>query len=443
MRGREFLARLREEVLIGDGALGTLISERGLGRDTGYERLNLTHPEFIRDLHAAYLDAGAKVIETNTFGANRTKLVLSAPAARELCGQEVSDLNRAGVALAREAAGDHAYVAGSVGPLADHRGPLDTPPLTDDEVSELFREQIVALADAGADLLILETFTDLHQLLLALGVARKHTDLPVVCQLAFHERGHTYAGVHVSEAVAALTGAGADVIGANCGRGVRCVKAAVEEMTRSGDHLVSAYPNAGLPAFVAASPLLGRGFGPDDTAAGAPAVAMLSYEVWQRDYAGERDVLGRAITLDGVSHTIIGVMPARWDAFAPVRADVWFPLALDLAPGSPGAAPAVEVLARLRADVSPDAVNRELDGLDTFLAATASRLNAGRRFVVLTFQSLEDRIVKHTFRDLGRGGPEGPLVRVLTRHPLTPSDDEVRGNPRSRSAKLRAVERIS
>jgi 16S rRNA (cytosine1402-N4)-methyltransferase len=87
-------------------------------------------------------------------------------------------------------------------------------------------------------------------------------------------------------------------------------------------------------------------------------------------------------------------------------------------------------------------VNRELEGLDGFLAAAAGRLAAGRRFVVVTFHSLEDRIVKHTFRALGRGGDKEPLVRVLTKHPLTPSDDEVTGNPRARSAKLRAVERI-
>jgi 16S rRNA (cytosine1402-N4)-methyltransferase len=87
-------------------------------------------------------------------------------------------------------------------------------------------------------------------------------------------------------------------------------------------------------------------------------------------------------------------------------------------------------------------VNRELDGLDEFLAAAANRLAVGRRFAVVTFHSLEDRIVKHTFRALGRGGDAGPLVRVLTKRPLTPSDDEVAGNPRARSAKLRAVERM-
>jgi methionine synthase I (cobalamin-dependent)/5,10-methylenetetrahydrofolate reductase len=243
MRGRDLLARLREEVVIGDGALGTMIGERGIGRETNYERLNLTRPDFIKDLHAAYLEAGAQVLETNTFGANRTKLALFQFA------DDAAAINRAGVALAREVAGGRAYVAGSVGPLAEGLGRHEADPLTDDQVRDVFREQIVALADAGADLLILETFSDLDQLLLALEVAKKETDLPVVCQMAFHERGHTYGGVHVLTAVEALTRAGADVIGANCGRGVRCVVSAVEAMTASEAPLVSAYPNAGLPEY--------------------------------------------------------------------------------------------------------------------------------------------------------------------------------------------------
>jgi methionine synthase / methylenetetrahydrofolate reductase (NADH) len=253
MRGREFLARLREEVLIGDGALGTMFSERGVSRDTACERLNLTHPSVVKDLHAAYLAAGAQMIETNTFGANRTKLVLEpGDAGANLCARDLGDINRTGVALAREAAGTGAYVAGAIGPLAERAAQQghDHPPLTDDQVRDIFREQAVALADAGADLLILETFTDLHQILLALAAAKKHTDLPVVCHLAFHERGHTYTGVHASTAVEALVAAGADVVGTNCGRGVRCVMAAVEAMTRAGEALVSAFPNAGLPAYV-------------------------------------------------------------------------------------------------------------------------------------------------------------------------------------------------
>jgi putative ABC transport system permease protein len=119
----------------------------------------------------------------------------------------------------------------------------------------------------------------------------------------------------------------------------------------------------GLPAFLGVSPQLGRSFGPADASPGAPAVTMLSHQTWQRDYGGSEEVLGRAITIDGVSRTIIGVMPVRWDAFAPVRADVWFPLALDLAPGSTGAVLAVELMARLQPDSSVDAVRNELDEL--------------------------------------------------------------------------------
>jgi homocysteine S-methyltransferase len=242
----EFLTRLREEVLIGDGALGTLISERGIDRETSFERLNLTQPEFIKDLHASYLDAGALVLETNTFGANRTKLLLHS----SLEADQVAEINRAGVALVRQVAGDRAFVAGSVGPLAERAGPFENTPPTDDEVRELFREQIVALADAGADLLVFETFIDLNQLLLALETAKKHTNLPIICQMAFHERGHTFGGVHATTALEALTRGGADVVGANCGKGVRCVMAAVEAMTGTSDVLVSAYPNAGLPTYV-------------------------------------------------------------------------------------------------------------------------------------------------------------------------------------------------
>ena len=242
MRGREFLERLREEVLIGDGALGTMLSERGIGRETAYERLNQSNPGLIQSIHGAYLEAGSRVLETNTFGANRTKLgTLRSP-------DEVAALNRLGVALAKAVAGDRAYVAGAVGPLAGAHGPYESTPPGDDEVREIFTEQIVALAEGGADILVLETFTDLRQLLLALEVAKK-TGLPVICQMAFHERGHTQSGVHVLSALEALTAAGADVIGANCGRGVRCVAGAAAQLTQHSDCLVSAFPNAGLPEY--------------------------------------------------------------------------------------------------------------------------------------------------------------------------------------------------
>jgi homocysteine S-methyltransferase len=244
MRGKEFLERLRAEVLIGDGALGTMLSERGLTQGVCCERLNLLNPEAVKELHASYLSAGTQVLETNTFGANRTKLSPSPGS------DDVVAINRAGVLLARDVAGSRAYIAGSIGPLASRQSPHEILVLTEDDIRELFREQIVALAEAGADLLVLETFTDLPQLLLALESAKKHTDLPVICQMAFHERGHTFGGVHATVAAEALGQAGADVIGANCGKGVRCVVAAVEMMAAAGDWPISAYPNAGLPEYV-------------------------------------------------------------------------------------------------------------------------------------------------------------------------------------------------
>jgi homocysteine S-methyltransferase len=243
MRGREFLERLRQEVLLGDGAMGTMLRERGFGLDVCLERLNLTHPQVVQEIHQEYFQAGAQVLETNTFGANRTRL-------GDRHAAEVRDINRAAVALLREVVGQRAYVAGSVGPLAPRHLGRESLPLSDDEIRDLFREQIEALAEAGADLLMLETFSDLHQLLLALETARSCTDLPVVCMLAFHERGHTYTGVHVRSAVEALEAAGADVVGANCGRGVRCVAAAVKVLTAATDRPVAAYPNAGLPEYV-------------------------------------------------------------------------------------------------------------------------------------------------------------------------------------------------
>ncbi|VTS04064.1 bifunctional homocysteine S-methyltransferase/methylenetetrahydrofolate reductase [Tuwongella immobilis] len=243
-RGSEFLARLREEVLIGDGAIGTLLSDSEHRPDLRPERLNLLQPQLIREIHSAYVNAGAQLLETNTFGANRTKLgSLNHP-------QEVAEINSVAAELAKSAAGDQAYVAGAVGPLRMTLTPDQTVPHTDDEIREFFREPIVALANGGVDLLLLETFSDLRQLLLAIEVAKTVTDLPVIAQMTFQEHGHTLTGVTVAQAMDSLVQAGADVIGSNCGRGVRCVISAVETMARSGDCLISAFPNAGMPQFV-------------------------------------------------------------------------------------------------------------------------------------------------------------------------------------------------
>jgi methionine synthase / methylenetetrahydrofolate reductase(NADPH) len=317
MRGKEFLARLREEVLIGDGALGTMLSERGAAGESSY------------DLHTTYLQAGATVIETNTFGANRTKLALRGGA------DGVGAINRAGAALAREVAGENAFVAGSIGPLATHAGQHDVDPLTDDEIRDIFREQVVALADGGADVLLFETFSDLSHLLLGLETARKHTDLPVMCQLAFHERGHTYTGMHVSAAITALTAAGADVVGANCGRGIRSVFTAVEAMVTSGDWLVSAYPNAGLPEYVDGRYLFG-----------APLPYLTEMAVRMADL-GVNLIGGCCGTTPEYIRRIAELLKGRKPARRKIAPAAIAPQAAELPPATEPAPPAGSILDRL------------------------------------------------------------------------------------------------
>src|SRR5262245_16117350 len=166
--------------MVGDGAMGTLIYSKGVPITASYDQLNLTAPGLVRSIHRDYLQAGAEFLETNTFGANRLHL-------RDYgCESEVAAINYQGGKLAREVAGDRAWVGGSVGPIRSrqHEERLLSP----EEKSEIYREQIVALADGGVDAIVLETFSDLDDLLLALRIARESSGLPVVCQMTFDEQ---------------------------------------------------------------------------------------------------------------------------------------------------------------------------------------------------------------------------------------------------------------
>lgn len=236
----EFLKALDERVVVGDGAMGTQIYAKGVPLGRSYDELNLSRPDLVREIHREYLEAGAEVLETNTFTANRLRL-----RAFGLDGK-VRDLNLAAARAARDVAGRGAFVAGSVGPLTgiarDEQAPAD------EEKGEVFLEQCRALADGGCDALILETFTDLEELKVALAAA-KTTGLPVVCQLAFVERSKTPLGVSEGEALRELEAAGADVIGANCTVPHRTVQT-LERLGRQTRARLSAYPNAGLPQFV-------------------------------------------------------------------------------------------------------------------------------------------------------------------------------------------------
>ncbi|MFL5726860.1 MAG: bifunctional homocysteine S-methyltransferase/methylenetetrahydrofolate reductase [Chloroflexota bacterium] len=251
MDGRQrFLARLADGPLLADGAMGTLLFAGGVPQRACLDELATTRPELVGSIHRAYLEAGADVIETATFGANRVRL-----AAFGLAG-DAHRFNRAAARVAREArdvVGRDALVAGSIGPLgAPTRDLLH---LDEPRIREAFREQIDALLEGGVDLLVLETFVDLRHLLIAADEARRATaDLPIVAQLTFGEELELADGSTPAAAAAALMReAPVDVVGVNCGAGPQACLEALErfgpvEMDRDGPAPGrSILPNAGLP----------------------------------------------------------------------------------------------------------------------------------------------------------------------------------------------------
>jgi methionine synthase I (cobalamin-dependent) len=235
-----FLDRLQNEVLVGDGAIGTMLYAKGVGLEANFEHLNLVRPELVLELHGEYIAAGAQLIETNTFGANHTKLAAIG------LDKRVRDINLHGARLARQAA-HGAFVAGSVGPLVRARG--EERELGADEMREIFREQCLALAEGGVDLFIIETFSDLEQLKIALQAARE-TGLPVIANMAFLEGGRTAGGIEAGQVALELTAAGAAVIGANCGAGPLEILRNIERMALVTDLPLAAYPNSGFPEYV-------------------------------------------------------------------------------------------------------------------------------------------------------------------------------------------------
>lgn len=243
MTALSFRTRLTDPApLLADGAMGTLLHATGLGMDENFERLNLTRPDLIEGVHARYLAAGADVIETNTFGANRYKLAE--------CGLEdqVAAVNRAGVEIARRAAADRpAFVVGSVGPLGVGLQPFGR--LKADDARAAFDEQIAALAAAGIDALLCETFTDLAEIQIALAAARAIApDLPVLCEMTFTADDRTLTGYLPGRVAHDLYTAGADVIGVNCSGGPAQIARVLYAMKQAEPAArFSAMPNAGFP----------------------------------------------------------------------------------------------------------------------------------------------------------------------------------------------------
>jgi homocysteine S-methyltransferase len=246
------LDRLAAGPLLADGAIGTMLYAAGASLDESFDALNLSRPELVLDTHRAYLDAGADLLETNSFGANRFKLEAFGLADR------VKEINKKAVRLAREAreiTGRPALIAGSIGPTGRTLAPLGV--VTPEAVRAAFREQIEALLEGGVDLLVLETIGSLDEMEEAVGAARDACDLPIVASMTFAEDGRTIGGNSPEEVAARLYGLGVAAIGANCSVGPQRLLPVAEALVRSlqdqgGDiPAVSCMPNAGWPAHVA------------------------------------------------------------------------------------------------------------------------------------------------------------------------------------------------
>ena len=243
MRRAELAAFLRERPRVSDGAIGTALYTGGIAARRSFEDLNRSDPDRVRSIHAAHLSAGAELISTNTFSANRCKL------ARHGLASEVAAINAAGAAVARSAAGSSRLVFGSVGPSGEVVGPFDEERAA--AIRTAFSEQIAALLAGGVDGLLIETFTSLPEALLALGAAREAApEIAVIVLLTFSEQGTTLFGVSPDQAARALAEAGADAVGSNCGVGPESTLGALERMGEAVELPLVAQPNAGIPARV-------------------------------------------------------------------------------------------------------------------------------------------------------------------------------------------------
>ena len=231
---------LRSRVIVGDGAMGTYLHQLGVPVGISHEELNVSNPDVVGDVHRQYIEAGAEAIETNTYSAQRWKLE------KYGLGGKAEDINAAGAAVARKAAAGRAWVLGAIGPF--RTGPGRAVPGASARRRD-YEEQIGALLGAGVDGLILETFYDLEELSMVLRLARKRSDLPVICQFAVEDPARTPDGVPLAEAFRRLIGEGADVVGLNCRGGPSAMIRAFAELPRLGVPY-SVFPNAGLPDYV-------------------------------------------------------------------------------------------------------------------------------------------------------------------------------------------------
>ena len=236
---KPFLEHLDKAFVIGDGAMGTQLYSKGVFLNRCFDELNLSRAPLVREVHQEYLWAGAEILETNTFGANRIKLEPHGLADR------VRDINISGVQIAQEVAQGSAYVGGSIGPLGIRLEPYGK--LGVEEARRIFAEQIAALVEGGVDLLCLETFTDLREIEAAILAAKELCDLPVMAQLTLEEDGNSLDGTPPETFGPHLEKLGADIVGINCGVGPQVMLESIERMARVVTRKIAAQPNAGKP----------------------------------------------------------------------------------------------------------------------------------------------------------------------------------------------------
>ncbi|HYQ88623.1 MAG TPA: homocysteine S-methyltransferase family protein, partial [Candidatus Binatia bacterium] len=240
-----FLKRLEQGVVLADGAMGTVLYDRGITFDRSFDLLNIQEPALVQSIHRDYIRAGAELIETNTFGASRIRLAAHGES------QDARRVNRVGAQLARNAreeVGEAVFVAGAIGPLGKPVAPLGT--ITKDEALEAYVEQVEGLVEGGVDLLIIETQTDLEEMKLAIQAVRQVTDLPLVAEMTFTEDERTLYGAYPEDVVRATQSLGVNVLGANCSVGPQKLLEIVQRLRRRTQMPISVMPNAGLPRFV-------------------------------------------------------------------------------------------------------------------------------------------------------------------------------------------------
>jgi homocysteine S-methyltransferase len=228
-----------DRVYVFDGAMGTMLYSRGIYINRCYDELNLTAADLVLGLHREYIKAGADIIETNTYGANRVKL------SGYGLEDRIADINREGARIAREAAASRAFVAGAIGPLGIRIEPYG--PTSAEEARDMFREQALALVESGIDLFVLETFSDVAEIRQVISAIKSICDLPIVAQMTIQNDGNTSYGTSPELFTQRLDEWGADVIGLNCSVGPHAMLEALEKMRQVTTRKLSAQPNNGLP----------------------------------------------------------------------------------------------------------------------------------------------------------------------------------------------------